>query len=157
MFKIVLAAFFFAAYLSHATHGSGDDRVALFSTINIEEGQTAGDVACAFCTVNVKGDVGGDMAVLFGTINAAPGRTISGDVAVLFSTLRLEDDDRINGDLAAALSTTRIPASVSIHGDRSVLSSGLGLAVLAGPLMILAGILGLVIFLVRRNRYPYPV
>lgn len=155
--KLLLAAILAMALLRSGSHGSGEDRVALFSTINIEEGQTAGDVACAFCTVNIRGDIKGDVAVLFGTVSADPDRTISGDVALLFSTLRLRDNDRINGDLAAALSTTDVPSSASIGGDRAILSSGLGLAVLAGPVLILAGIIGLVLFLVRRNRYPYPI
>ena len=154
MSKLLLAAVFVIALLRG---GSGNDRVALFSTVNIEEGQTAGDVACAFCTVNINGDVTGDVAVLFGTVSASPDRTISGDVAILFSTLRLSENDHIKGDLAAALSTTDIPESASVGGDRAVLSSGLGLAVLAGPVLILAGVIGLVIFLVRRSRYPYPV
>ncbi len=157
MSKLVLAAFLALALLRHGSHGSGQDRVAIFSNINIDEGQTAGDVACAFCTVTIKGDVAGDVAVLFGTISADPDRTISGDVALLFSTLHLGDNDRINGDLASALSTTDIPASASVRGDRAVLSSGLGLALLAVPIVILASIIGLILFLVRRNRYPYPV
>ena len=157
MSKLLLAAFIVIALLSHGNHGSGNDRVAIFSTINIDEGQTAGDVACAFCTVNVKGDISGDVAVLFASVNVDPDRTVSGDVATLFSTLRLSDNDRIDGDLATALSSTEIPSSVSVRGDRQILSSGLGLAVLAGPVLIIAGIIGLIIFLVRRNRYPYPV
>ncbi len=157
MSKLLFAAFLAFALLRHGSHGSGHDRVALFSTVNIEQGQTAGDVACAFCTVNIRGDVKGDVAVLFGTVSADPDRTISGDVALLFSTLRLGNNDRINGDLAAALSTTDIPSSASVGGDRAVFTSGFGLALLAGPVLILAGIIGLIIFLVRRNRYPYPV
>ena len=157
MSKLLFAAILALALLRHGSHDSGNDRVALFSTINIEESQTAGDVACAFCTVNIKGDVSGDVAVLFGTVAADPDRTISGDVALLFSTLRLGANDRINGDLAAALSTTDIPSSASIAGSRAILTSGFGLALLVGPLLILAGIIGLIIFLVRRNRYSYPV
>ena len=157
MSKLLLAVFCVFALLRAGGHGSGNDRVAIFSTINVEEGHTAGDVACAFCTVNLRGDVTGDVAVLFGSVNADPDRTIAGDVAVLFSTLHLGENDRIHGDLAAALSTTDIPSSATVAGDRAVLSSGLGLAVLAGPVLIIAGIIGMIIFWVRRNRYPYPV
>ncbi len=154
MSKILLAAIFvFALFRS----GNPNDRVAIFSTINVNEGDTVGDVACAFCTVNLAGDVKGDVAVIFGTVSATPDRTISGDVAILFSTLRLGENDHIGGDLAAALSTSDIPSSASISGDRAVFSSGLGIAVLAGPVLILSGIIGLIFFLVRRSRYPYAV
>lgn len=157
MSKLLLVAIFVLALLRDGSHRSGDDRVALFSTINIDEGQTAGDVACAFCTVNVRGDVAGDVAVLFGTVSVDPDHTISGDVAILFSTLHLRQNDRINGDLAAALSTTDIASSASVGGDRATFNSGLGLGLLVGPVLILAGIIGVVIYFVRRNRYPYPV
>ncbi len=157
MSKLLLAAFFTLALLRSGSHGAGNDRVAIFSTINIAQDQTAGDVACAFCAVNIQGDVKGDVAVLFGSVSADPDRTISGDVAILFSSLHLGDNDHIGGDLAAALSSTDIPSSASVHGDRAVLGSSLGLAVLAGPVIILAGITGMIIFFVRRNRYRYPI
>ncbi len=156
MVKLLLAASLVLALLRSGSHGAGEDRVGLFSTITVDQGEAAGDVACAFCTVDIRGDVKGDIAVLFGTVNAGPDRVISGDVAMLFSTLRLGENDRINGDLAAVLSTTSIPSSASVHGDRAILSSGLGLAVIAGPILILSRIIGLILFLARRSRYPYP-
>jgi len=97
------------------------------------------------------------VAVLFGTVAADPDRTISGDIALLFSTLHLGANDRIDGDLVAALSTTDISSSASVGGDRAIFTSGFGLALLAGPLLILAGVIGLITFFVRRNRYSYPV
>jgi hypothetical protein len=157
MSKLLLAVVLVIALLRSSNHGGGNDRVAIFSPIDIAEGDTVGDVACAFCSVNIHGDVHGDIAVIFGTVTADPNRTISGDVAILFGRLFLGDNDHIGGDLAAALTTTEIPSSATVSGDRSVMKSGFGLAVLAGPVLILAGIIGLVIFLVRRNRYPYPV
>lgn len=157
MVKLLLAVMVVFTFLRAGSHGDGNDRVAIFSPIDIAEGDTVGDVACAFCSVNIHGDVHGDIAVIFGTVTADPNRTISGDVAILFGRLYLGDNDHIGGDLAAALSTTEIPSSATVAGDRAIMKSGFGLAVLAGPILILAGIIGLVIFLVRRNRYPYPV
>ena len=157
MSKLLLAAVFVFALLRTGNHNGGNDRVAIFSTITVSEGENAGDIACAFCTVDVQGDVHGDVAVLFGTLNANANRTIAGDVAVLFSSIRLGENDHIGGDLAAALSSTDIPESATIAGNRAVLSTGVGLAMLAGPVLILAGIIGLIFFFVRRNRYPYPV
>ena len=155
--KLLLVAVFALALLRSGSHGAGQDRVALFSTISVDSDHTAGDIACAFCTVNLHGDVHGDIAVLFGTVNVDPDRTISGDVAILFSTLHLSDNDRIGGDLAAPLSTLNMPSSATVSGDQvSVPSGSFGLAVLAAPILILAGIIGLLLFLVRRNRYPYP-
>lgn len=146
--------------LAHAAHhDGGQDRVGMFTTIDISEDRPAGDVACMFCTVNVNGDVHGDVAVLFGTVNGGADRTISGDVAILFSTLRLGEDSRINGDLASAFSTTDLPASTSVHGDRAIFATGFGITVLLAPLLLLLGIVWLIVHLVRDNRaryQPYP-
>ncbi len=146
--------------LAHAAHhGGAQDRVGLFTTINISEDRPAGDVACMFCTVNLEGDVHGDVAVLFGTVNGGADRTISGDVAILFSTLRLGDNSRIEGDLASAFSTTDLPASTSVRGDRAILATGFGITVLLAPLLLLLGVIWLIVHLVRDNRaryQPYP-
>lgn len=142
-----------------ASHDGGQDRVGIFTTINIAEDRPAGDVACMFCTVNLEGDVHGDVAVLFGTVNGGADRTISGDVAILFSTLRLGADSRINGDLATAFSTVDLPSSTSVRGDRAILATGFGITILLAPLLLLFGIIWLIVHLVRDNRaryQPYP-
>ena len=136
---------------AYARHGKeGDDRVGIFSTIVISEDHPAADVACMFCSVRVDGDVHGDIAVLFSTVTVSDGRTISGDVATLFSTLVLGDDARIDGDLATIFGTASLAESAHVGGDRAVLSSGLGLTVVLAPLLIVAGVIWLLVWVVRR-------
>ena len=131
----------------------GGDRVGIFQTMRIAEGHAASDVVCAFCTVQVDGDVHGDVAVLFSTLNVAPGRTVGGDVATLFSTLVVGEGARVNGDLATAFSSTSIPESAHVGGDKAIFSSGIGLGVLFAPLLIVAGVIWLVVWGVRRMSY----
>ena len=135
-----------------SSHGGGQDHAGIFTTINISEDRPAGDVACMFCTVNIDGDVHGDVAVLFGTVNATSGRTISGDVAILFSTLRLGEDSHVRGDLASAFSNVDVPSSSTVGGERAIFSSGVGMTVLLAPILLLCGLVWLVVFLVRENR-----
>lgn len=155
------ALLFSLAPAAHASHknGGGQDRVGIFTTINISEDRPAGDVACMFCTVNLDGDVHGDVAVLFGTVNGSADRTISGDVAVLFSTLRLGENSSVKGDLASAFSTVDLASSANVSGDRAIFATGLGAIVLAAPLLLLLGVIWLIVHLVRENRaryQPYP-
>ncbi len=142
---------------AHASHhdGGGTDRVSMFSNITVTEDEPAGDIACIFCSVNLNGDVHGDVAVLFGTVNGSPDRTISGDVAILFSSLHLGPDSHIRGDLATAFSTADIPSSATVGGDRAIFSTGFGLTVLLAPLLLLAGIIWLIAHLLRENRARY--
>src|ERR1700733_5803371 len=60
---------------------STSERASVGDDITISDGETAGDVACAFCSVHVHGEVKGDVAVLFGAITVDAGKSIGGDVA----------------------------------------------------------------------------
>ena len=136
---------------AYARHGrEGEDRVGAFSTIVISEDRPAADVACVFCSVRVDGDVHGDIAVLFGTVTVTEGRTISRDVATLFSTLVLGDGARIDGDLATVFGTANLAESAHVGGDRAVFSSGVGITVILAPLLIVAGVIWLLVWVARR-------
>ena len=136
----------------HEAQGSAQpqDRAGIFSTIVVSREQPAADVACMFCTVRVEGDVRGDVAVMFGTVSVADGQTISGDVALLFSTLSVEEGARINGDLATLFSTAQIAPGAHVRGDRAMLGSGLGIAVIVGPILLLVGLVWLLVWGLRR-------
>ncbi len=135
---------------SHGHAGRPEDRAGIFTTIEVTSDHPAADVACIFCTVRVEGDVRGDLAVMFGTVQVGEGQTISGDVATLFSSLSLADGARINGDLATAFGAARIAPGASVRGDRAIFSSGLGVALVLGPLLILIGAIWLIAWGLRR-------
>ena len=128
----------------------GEDRIGVFSSIVVSEGRPANDVACIFCTVQIDGEVHGDVAVMFGTVVVSDGQTISGDVATLFSTLVLGEGSRINGDLATAMGTASVAESAHVGGDRTMLASGLGITVILAPLLIVIGVIWLLVWGVRR-------
>lgn len=137
------------AYARHG--GGGEDRVGIFSSIVVSEGRPANDVACLFCSVQIDGDVHGDVAVLFGSVTVSEGRTISGDVATLFSSLVLGEGSRINGDLATIFGSATLAESAHVGGDREVLASGLGLTVILAPLLIVIGVIWLLVWGLRRR------
>ena len=135
----------------------GDDRVSFGSDITVEADDTVGDIACAFCKVHVHGDVKGDVAVLFGSVDLDASHTISGDVAVLGGDVSVADDATIHGDLALAAGNLHLSPDATIHGDR-VVFPGLGwLLVPFAPIFILIGIIWLIVWLFQRNRRPYPL
>ena len=136
---------------AYARHGDGgEDRIGIFSSIVVTEDRPAGDVACLFCSVQIDGDVHGDVAVLFGSVVVSDGRTISGDVATLFSSLVLGDGSRINGDLATVFGSSNLAESAHVGGDKAMLASGLGIAVILAPLLIAIGVIWLVVWGLRR-------
>ena len=78
---------------------SESDHAGIGRDITVTEGETAGDIACAFCSVQIHGDVHGDVAVLFGSIYVlSASHGISGDVALLGGDLGPGDDSHVSGD-----------------------------------------------------------
>src|ERR1700733_1851871 len=79
-----------------------NDHASFGNDITVTEGETAADIACAFCSVHVHGDVKGDVAVLFGSVVLDSDHRISGDVAILGGDLTAGDDAQVGGDVAIA-------------------------------------------------------
>jgi hypothetical protein len=137
--------------LSHS-----QDHASFGKDITVTEGDTAADIACAFCSVHVHGDVQGDVAVLFGSVTLDSGHRISGDVAVAAGDLTVGDDAQVGGDVAIAAGDLNLAPTAVVHGDRSVFPGRFWLLIPLAPLIILIGIIWLIVYLVRRNRYRFP-
>jgi hypothetical protein len=132
------------------------DRASFGDDINVAQGESAGDVACAFCSVHVHGDVKGDVAVLFGSVTVDSTHSINGNVAILGGDLNLAEDTEVGGNVAIAAGSLHVAPDAVIHGDRTILPGHLWLVVTFAPLLILIGIIWLIVYLVRRNRYQFP-
>ena len=135
---------------------SSDDRASVGNNITVAEGETAGDIACAFCSVYIHGDVKGDVAVLFGKVEVDPGRSISGDVAALGGDLTVGSEATVGGDVAVAAGDATLGPGAMIHGSRTVLPGRIWLLLPFVPLIILIGLIWLAVYIVRRNRYQFP-
>ena len=135
---------------------STEDRAGVGNDITVAEGETAGDIACVFCTVRVHGDVKGDIAILFGKVELDPGRSISGDVAGLGADLNLGEGAMVGGDIAIAAGNANLAPGAMVHGSSMVLPSRMWLLLPFAPLLILIGLIWLIVYIVRRNRYQFP-
>lgn len=151
---VAFALFIFVTLPAFAR--SSEDRAGFGNDITINEGQTAGDVACMFCDVHVRGDVKGDVAVMFGKVDVDPGRSISGDVAALGADLNLGPGATVGGDLAIAAGDVNAGPGARVHGSSTVLPGRIWLLVPFVPLLFVIGLVWLIVYLVRRNRYQFP-
>jgi hypothetical protein len=157
MRKLILTAVVMLATAMPAFGRSDQDRVGVGNEITIAEGETAGDVACAFCSVKVHGDVKGDVAVLFGRISVDANHEIAGDVAGLGTELRLGEEATVGGDVALMAGSANLGSGATIRGSQALMPSRIWLLLPFAPLLILAGVIWLIVWLVRRNRYRVPV
>jgi hypothetical protein len=135
---------------------SSEDRAGFGNDITVAEGETASDIACVFCSVRIHGDVRGDVAVLFGKVELDPGRSISGDVAALGADLNLGPGARVGGDIAIAAGDANLAPGAMVHGSSMVLPGRIWLLLPFAPLLILIGLIWLIVYIVRRNRYQFP-
>ena len=133
-----------------------EDRASVGGDITIAEGETAGDVACVFCSVHVHGDVRGDVAVMFGRIEVDPGHKVSGDLAALGADLNLGEGATVGGDVAIAGGDANLAPGAMIHGSRMVLPNRMWMLLPFAPLLILIGLIWLIVYFVRRSRYQFP-
>lgn len=135
---------------------SSNDHATVGSDITIEEGETADDIACVFCTVRVHGEVKGDVAVMFGRVEVDAGRSIAGDVASFGADLDLGQDATVGGDVAIAAGDVNASQGAMIHGSSTILPGRIWLLLPLAPVLILIGLIWLIVYLVRRNRYQFP-
>jgi hypothetical protein len=137
--------------------GSGNDRVSIGSEITVAEGETAGDLVCVFCSIRVHGDVSGDVVAILGSVTVDAGRGIHGDIAVIGGDLDLGEGASVGGDVSVVAGDASLASGATIHGSRTIFPGRFWLLLPLIPLLIPIGIIWLIVYLVRRRRYRFPV
>jgi acetyltransferase-like isoleucine patch superfamily enzyme len=135
---------------------SDNDRATVGNDITVDEGDTAGDIACVFCTVRIHGEVKGDVAVLFGAVIVDNDRGISGDLAIFGGDLLLGSDSWVGHDVSVMAGDVKTGSGAMIHGASTVFPGRIWLLLPLAPLLIFFGFCWLIVYLVRRNRYEFP-
>ena len=115
MHRLLLAAALILTASIPAFARSQQDRASVGDDITIAEGDTAADIACAFCSVHIHGDVKGDVAVLFGSVTLDSGHRIAGDVAALGGDLNMGEESEVAGDVAIAAGDANLASGATIH------------------------------------------
>ncbi|MBB5059240.1 hypothetical protein HDF16_003963 [Granulicella aggregans] len=146
-----------AAALGTQTASASNDRVSFAKNITVTEGDPANDIVCIACSVTLQGDVHGDIVTVLGGIKAEGSRAISGDVVALGGDVILPASSTLQGDLVVIGGDLDLGPEASVHGDRSVFPGRAWIFLPFAPLLILVGIVWLAIWLVRRNRYRFPM
>ncbi len=121
--------------------------------IRIGEDQAVSDITCLKCSVYVRGQVAGEVTAIGGNIVLEGNGMIAGDVTTVLGDLRLDEDTQIAGEVSVIGGRIRRPPSARIAGDVTVMQGTAWVyLLLLTPFLILAGIIALVIWLLRRRR-----
>src|SRR6187402_541886 len=131
------------------------DRVGAFTTFTVS-GEEANDVVCAFCTIKIDGPIHGDLVTAFSDVTVADNTELGKDTVTAFTDLHFGENVTVGKDLVAFGSFGELPASTVVHGDRVVIPAWLAFLFALIPFAIPAGIIYLIIRLVRgRQTYAY--
>jgi flagellar biosynthesis protein FliQ len=125
--------------------------------IRIAEGQQASELTCFNCSVYVRGQVAGEITTFHGSVVLEGNGKIAGDVTTFLGDLRMDDGTQIAGDVTVMGGKIRRPPTAQIAGDVTAFEGTVWVyLMLLSPFLVLAGIVALVVWLVRRRR-PAPV
>jgi|SRR5579871_146350 len=156
MQRLLLAVLLLVATIPAFAKGD-NDRVSVGSDITVAEGETVGDIVCAFCSVRIHGDVSGDVVALLGSVTVDAGRSIHGDTAIMGGDLNLGEGSSVGGDVSIMAGDANLASGSTIRGSQSIFPGRFWLLLPLLPLLIPIGIIWLIVYLVRRRRYRFPV
>ena len=157
MQRLLLAAVLLLIATTPAFAKGDNDRVSIGSDITVAEGETASDLVCVFCSIRIHGDVSGDVVAILGNVTVDPGRGIHGDTAVIGGDLNLGEGASVGGDVSVVAGDASLASGATIHGSQSILPGRFWLLLPIIALLIPIGIVWLIVYLVRRRRYRFPV
>lgn len=121
--------------------------------IRITAGQQTSDLTCIGCSIYVRGQVAGDVTAIAGNVTLDGDAQIAGDVTTIGGNLRAANGTKISGDLTAVGGTVYRQPEATVAGDVTSLGGQGWLLLIFGlPLMILAGIVAFIVWLVQRPR-----
>ena len=77
--------------------------------VTIEKGETVGDVTVLGGSLDVFGDVEGDLAVFGGESRDPQGGEVHGDAVTLGGSLTVDDGAQVNGDVSGSAARSTAP------------------------------------------------
>lgn len=121
--------------------------------IHIAAGERSGDATCFGCSIYVRGQVNGDATTFGGSIVLEEGASVTGDVTTFGGEIRAQAGSSALGDATVFGGHLRRDPEAKIGGDVTSFGGfGWFIVILALPLLFLAGIVALIVWLVRRGR-----
>ena len=149
---LVIAAVLISA---QAFAKGGSDYTQFGHDIRIADDQKVSEATCFACSVYVRGQVSGDITTFGGNVVLEPGAMVAGEVTSFWGDVRADDNSKIAGDVSIFGGRLRRQPTTMVAGEVTVFQSrALIWLIVLSPFAVFAGIIALIIWLVRRNRHP---
>ncbi|MGC2195596.1 MAG: hypothetical protein WA628_13035 [Terriglobales bacterium] len=154
--RVSMLALIVAATMPVAFAKSHSSEITQFGhDIRIGEDQQAGEVTCFNCSVYVRGQVAGGITTFHGNIVIEGNGMVGGEVTAFLGDVRMDEGTQIAGEVTVMGGRMRRPPSAKIAGDVTVMQGAAWVYLMVlSPFLILAGIIALIVWLVRRRPAP---
>ena len=103
-------------------HGSSDDRVSFGRSIHLEEGESASELVCLGCSIEVDGETTGDVVAVGGSIRV--NGQVGGNAVAVGGGLTVADEGVVEGDGVSVGGAVETQGSGEILGKHSSVGVG---------------------------------
>jgi hypothetical protein len=157
MRRISLALLLLLLTVPFAAANSDPEYTQFGHDIRIGPDQQAGELTCIGCSIYIFGQVSGDVTAIGGNVVMEGDGSIGGDVTTVVGDIRLNGTSKVGGDLAAVGGALRRQPGAIVGGDVTALEGrGWVWLIVAPPVLFLAGLIWLIVWLLERRRRPQP-
>jgi hypothetical protein len=125
--------------------------------IRIGANQKTNDLTCINCSIYVHGQVAGDVTAIHGNVVIDGDASVAGDVTAVLGDVRVDKGTKIAGDLTAVGGKISRQPEATVAGDVTSLEGHSWFWLILGfPVVLIAGIIALIVWLVQRSKTPAP-
>jgi len=107
----------------HRGH-SADDRVSFGQSIHVAADESARDVVCIGCSIELEGHATGDTVAVGGSVRIAPGATVEGNAVAVGGKVTVAAGATVEGDAVTVGGTVRVEQGGTVEGQRSSVGWG---------------------------------
>jgi hypothetical protein len=131
------------------------DRTEFGHDIHVAAGQQAQELTCFFCSIYIRGQVGGDVTAFGGRIVLEEPAQVGGDVTTIVGSVVAGSGIKIGGDLTAVGGSIQRASDAMVGGDVTPLRKTWWLTLLlVSPLIVLGILIAAVVWFIQYLRRP---
>jgi len=104
--------------------GSREDRISVGRSIRLEAGESARDVVCIGCSVEIAGETRGDAVAVGGSVDVESGGSVGGNTVSVAGSTDIADGAVVEGDAVAVGGAVHIEDGGEVRGQRSSVGWG---------------------------------
>ena len=101
---------------------SGDDRVSFAHSIHVAKGESANDVVCIGCSVDIEGEAAGDAVAVGGSVHVSG--SVAGNAVSVGGSVEVEDGAVVEGDGVAVGGAVEVDGSGQVRGHNTTVGVG---------------------------------